>query len=112
MILEQIGSAIADICLTTDFVGLPFWKEPDLLCRLQSCGVDRRAAAERLAGRQKSAFDIVIGSLILLVLSPLLAFMAWQFVSIARARSYSGSHVSVSTIASLSVTNFARCIMG
>jgi polysaccharide biosynthesis protein PslA len=76
MILEQIGSAVADICLTTDFVGFRYQSS-----QISSVGSnpvvligerplkDWRAATKRV-------FDLVIGSLMLVTLSPLLGLIA------------------------------------
>jgi polysaccharide biosynthesis protein PslA len=75
-ILEQIGSAVADICLTTDFVGFQYRSSqissvgtnPVVLMGEQPLK-DWRAARKR-------AFDLVVGSLMLLVLSPFLGLIA------------------------------------
>ncbi|HTZ57381.1 MAG TPA: undecaprenyl-phosphate glucose phosphotransferase [Acidobacteriaceae bacterium] len=75
-ILEQVGSAVADICLTTDFVGFRYRSS-----QMSSVGsnpvvlVGERPIKDWRAV-MKSAFDIVLGSLLLVVLSPLLAFIA------------------------------------
>jgi polysaccharide biosynthesis protein PslA len=76
MILEQIGSAVADICLTTDFVGFHYRSS-----QISSVGsnpvvlIEERPLKDWRAAK-KSVFDIVIGSLMLLVLWPLLALIA------------------------------------
>jgi Undecaprenyl-phosphate glucose phosphotransferase len=76
MIMEQIGSAVADICLTTDFVGFRYKSS-----QLSSVGsnpvvlVEERPLKDWRAAR-KSVFDLVIGSLMLLFLAPLLALIA------------------------------------
>jgi Undecaprenyl-phosphate glucose phosphotransferase len=76
MILEQIGSAVADICLTTDFAGFRYKSS-----QISSVGsnpvvlIEERPLKDWRAG-EKLAFDIVIGSLMLVVLSPLLALIA------------------------------------
>jgi polysaccharide biosynthesis protein PslA len=75
-ILEQIGSAVADICLTTDFAGFRYKSS-----QISSVGsnpvvlIDERPLKDWRAGK-KFAFDIVIGSLVLVVLSPFLALIA------------------------------------
>jgi polysaccharide biosynthesis protein PslA len=75
-IMEQIGSAVADICLTTDFVGFRYRSS-----QLSSVGsnpvvlIEERPLKDWRAAR-KSAFDLVIGSLILLFLAPLLGLIA------------------------------------
>jgi Undecaprenyl-phosphate glucose phosphotransferase len=76
MILEQIGSAVADLCLTTDFVGFRFRST-----QIASVGsnpvvlIEERPLKDWRAAK-KSAFDIVVGFLMLLILSPLLALIA------------------------------------
>jgi Undecaprenyl-phosphate glucose phosphotransferase len=75
-ILEQIGSAVADICLTTDFAGFRYKSS-----QLSSVGsnpvvlIDERPLKDWRAAK-KFACDIVIGSLLLVVLSPILALIA------------------------------------
>jgi polysaccharide biosynthesis protein PslA len=75
-ILEQVGSAVADLCLTTDFVGFRYQSS-----QISSVGsnpvvlIEERPLKEWRAAK-KAAFDIVIGSLALLILSPLLALIA------------------------------------
>jgi Undecaprenyl-phosphate glucose phosphotransferase len=76
MIMEQIGSAVADICLTTDFVGFRYRSS-----QLSAVGsnpvllIEERPLKDWRAAR-KSAFDLAFGSLMLLFLSPLLALLA------------------------------------
>ena len=76
MILEQIGSAVADLCLTTDFVGFRYRSS-----QISSVGsnpvvlIEERPLKDWRAAK-KSAFDIAVGSLILVILSPLLALIA------------------------------------
>jgi polysaccharide biosynthesis protein PslA len=76
MILDQIGSAVADICLTTDFVGFRYKSS-----QISSVGsnpvvlIEERPLKDWRAAK-KAAFDMVIGSLMLVFLSPLLALIA------------------------------------
>ncbi len=76
MILEQIGSAVADLCLTTDFVGFRYRSS-----QISAIGsnpvvlIEERPLKDWRAAK-KSAFDLVIGTLMLAVLSPLLAIIA------------------------------------
>jgi Undecaprenyl-phosphate glucose phosphotransferase len=76
MILDQIGSAVADLCLTTDFVGFRYKSS-----QISSVGsnpvvlMEERPLKDWRAA-SKSAFDIVIGSMMLIILSPLLALIA------------------------------------
>jgi Undecaprenyl-phosphate glucose phosphotransferase len=76
MIMDQIGSAVADICLTTDFVGFRYRSS-----QLSSVGsnpvvlVEERPLKDWRAAK-KLAFDLVIGSLMLVFLAPLLALIA------------------------------------
>jgi Undecaprenyl-phosphate glucose phosphotransferase len=75
-ILEQVGSAVADLCLTTDFVGFRYRSS-----QISSVGpnpvvlIEERPLKDWRAAK-KLAFDIIIGSLMLVVLSPLLALIA------------------------------------
>jgi Undecaprenyl-phosphate glucose phosphotransferase len=76
MILEQIGSAVADLCLTTDFVGFRYRSS-----QISAVGsnpvvlIEERPLKDWRAAK-KSAFDIALGSMMLVVLSPLLALIA------------------------------------
>jgi polysaccharide biosynthesis protein PslA len=76
MILEQVGSAVADLCLTTDFVGFRYRSS-----QISSVGsnpvvlIEERPLKDWRAAR-KAAFDLVVGSVVLLILSPLLALIA------------------------------------
>jgi polysaccharide biosynthesis protein PslA len=76
MILDQIGSAVSDVCLTTDFVGSHYRSS-----QISSVGsnpvvlVGERPLKDWRAAK-KAAFDWIFGSLILIVLSPLLALIA------------------------------------
>ena len=75
-ILEQIGSAVADICLTTDFAGFRYKSS-----QISSVGsnpvvlIDERPLKDWRAGK-KFAFDMVIGSVLLVLLAPFLALIA------------------------------------
>jgi polysaccharide biosynthesis protein PslA len=75
-ILEQIGSAVADGCLTTDFAGFRYRSS-----QISSIGsnpvvlVEERPLKDWHAAR-KRAFDLVVGSLVLLMISPFLAVIA------------------------------------
>jgi Undecaprenyl-phosphate glucose phosphotransferase len=75
-ILGQIRSAVADICLATDFVGYRYRSS-----QISSVGsnpvvlIEERPLKDWRAA-SKSAFDIVFASLLLIVASPLLAAIA------------------------------------
>jgi polysaccharide biosynthesis protein PslA len=75
-ILEQVGSAVADLCLTTDFVGFRYKSS-----QISSIGsnpvvlMEERPLKDWRAAR-KMVFDIVVGSAMLVVLSPLLGLIA------------------------------------
>ena len=75
-ILEEIGSAVADICLTTDFAGFRYKSS-----QISSVGsnpvvlIDERPLKDWRAGK-KFVFDMVLGSLVLVVSSPILALIA------------------------------------
>jgi polysaccharide biosynthesis protein PslA len=75
-ILEQIGSAVADICLTIDFAGFRYESS-----QISSIGsnpvvlINERPLKDWQAGK-KLAFDLVIGSMLLIILAPFLALIA------------------------------------
>ena len=75
-ILEQIGSAVADVCLTTDFAGYRYKSS-----QISSVGgnpvvlIEERPLKDWRAAK-KRVFDLVLGSVILLVFSPLLLIIA------------------------------------
>jgi Undecaprenyl-phosphate glucose phosphotransferase len=75
-ILEEIGSAVADICLTTDFAGFRYKSS-----QISSVGsnpvvlIDEQPLKDWRAGK-KFAFDMVLGSLVLVLSSPILALIA------------------------------------
>src|ERR1700678_2061580 len=75
-ILDQIGSAVADICLTTDLAGFRYKSS-----QISAVGsnpvvlIDERPLKDWQAGK-KLAFDTVVGSLVLVVFSPFLALIA------------------------------------
>ena len=112
MILEQVGSAVADLCLTTDFVGFRYRSS-----QISSVGsnpvvlIGERPLKDWRAAK-KAAFDIVVGSLALLILSPLLALIALAIrLDSLGDRYYSASRAWASIIDSLPATSFAPCIM-
>jgi polysaccharide biosynthesis protein PslA len=75
-ILEEIGSAVADICLTTDFAGFRYKSS-----QISAVGsnpvvlIDERPLKDWQAGK-KLAFDMVVGCLVLVIFSPFLALIA------------------------------------
>jgi polysaccharide biosynthesis protein PslA len=75
-ILEEIGSAVADICLTTDFAGFRYKSS-----QISSIGanpvvlIDERPLKDWQAGR-KFVFDMVVGCIVLVVGSPILGLIA------------------------------------
>jgi Undecaprenyl-phosphate glucose phosphotransferase len=76
VIMEQIGSAVADICLTTDFVGFRY--RSSQLSRVGSNPVvlvEERPLKDWRAAK-KAVFDLGMGLLMLAFLSPLLALIA------------------------------------
>jgi polysaccharide biosynthesis protein PslA len=76
MILEEIGSAVADICLTTDALGYRYRSS-----QVSSVGtnpvvlIGERPLKDWRAAR-KRVFDLVVGLFALAVLSPLLGLIA------------------------------------
>ena len=111
MILEQIGSAVADLCLTTDFVGFRYRSS-----QISSVGsnpvvlIEERPLKDWRAAK-KAAFDIVVGSSCSSSSRRCSRSLHWQSVSIARDRYYFASPVSVLIIGFLPATNSAPCIM-
>jgi polysaccharide biosynthesis protein PslA len=75
-ILEEIGSAVADICLTTDFTGFRYHSS-----QISSVGsnpvvlIEERPLKDWRAAI-KLTFDFTFGSVLLVVLSPWLALVA------------------------------------
>jgi Undecaprenyl-phosphate glucose phosphotransferase len=75
-ILQQVGSAVADICLTTDFAGYRYRSsEVSAIGANPVILIDERPLKDWRAAT-KTAFDLVVGSILLLVLSPLLGLIA------------------------------------
>jgi Undecaprenyl-phosphate glucose phosphotransferase len=76
MILEQIGSAVADVCLTTDFAGFRYKSS-----QISSVGsnpvvlIEERPLKDWLAAKKK-VFDLLLGSLLFLAFLPLLMLIA------------------------------------
>jgi polysaccharide biosynthesis protein PslA len=76
MILEQIGSAVADLCLTTDFVGFRYRSSQISAVGSNPVVLIEERPLKDWRAASKSTFDIVVGSLILVILSPLFALIA------------------------------------
>jgi polysaccharide biosynthesis protein PslA len=76
MILEQIGSAVADVCLTTDFAGLRYKSSQISAVGPNPVVLIKERPLKDWRAAKKSAFDIVIASLLLAALSPFLALIA------------------------------------
>jgi polysaccharide biosynthesis protein PslA len=76
MILEQIGSAVADICLTTDFVGFRYRSSQISTIGANPVVLIEERPLKDWRAAKKSAFDLVFGSLMIIFLSPLLALIA------------------------------------
>ena len=75
-ILNQIGSAVADVCLTTDFAGFRYKSS-----QISSIGdnpvvlIEERPLKDWRAAKKRT-FDLVLGSMILIVFSPFLLLIA------------------------------------
>ena len=75
-ILEQIGSAVADVCLTTDFAGYRYTSS-----QISSVGanpvvlIEERPLKDWRAAK-KLAFDMILGSLLTVAFLPLLTLIA------------------------------------
>ncbi|MBB6143206.1 Undecaprenyl-phosphate glucose phosphotransferase [Silvibacterium bohemicum] len=75
-ILEQVRSTVADVCLTTDFAGLRY--RSDQISKIGSNPVvlmEERPLKD-WRGAKKLAFDLVVGSLLIVLSSPILALIA------------------------------------
>jgi polysaccharide biosynthesis protein PslA len=76
MILEQIGSVVADVCLTTDFAGFRYESS-----QISSVGsnpvvlIVERPLKDWQAAKKK-AFDVLLGSLLFVLFLPLLMLIA------------------------------------
>ncbi len=75
-ILEQIGSAVADICLTTDFAGFRYKSSEVSTVGSNPVILIGEQPLKEWRAATKGAFDLIIGSLALIALSPLLLLIA------------------------------------
>ena len=75
-ILEQIGSAVADICLTTDFAGYRYKSSEVSTVGSNPVILIGEQPLKEWRAATKAAFDLIVGSIVLLVLSPLLLLIA------------------------------------
>ena len=76
VILEQLGSAVADVCLTTDFAGLRYHGSQISTVGSNPVVLIRERPLKDWRAAKKMAFDFILGSLLLLVLSPFLVLIA------------------------------------
>ncbi len=75
-ILEQLGSAVADICLTTDFAGYRYRSSEISTIGANPVIMVGEQPLKEWRAATKAAFDLVVGSLAFLVLSPLMLLIA------------------------------------
>ena len=75
-VLDQLGSAVADICLTTDLAGLRYRHRQFAEMGANPVISVREHPMKDWRAVQKRAFDLAVGSLLLLVLAPVLALVA------------------------------------
>jgi Undecaprenyl-phosphate glucose phosphotransferase len=76
VILEQLGSAVADVCLTTDFAGLRYHGSQISTVGSNPVVLIRERPLKDWRAAKKMAFDFILGSFLLLVLSPFLVLIA------------------------------------
>lgn len=76
VILEQLGSAVADVCLTTDFAGLRYHGSQISTVGSNPVVLIRERPLKDWRAAKKMAFDFILGFLLLLVLSPFLVLIA------------------------------------
>jgi polysaccharide biosynthesis protein PslA len=76
IVLEQIGSAVADLCLTTDLAGLRYTGAQFSAVGSNPVVLIKEQPLKNWRAAKKFAFDTVLGSLILLGLLPFLALIA------------------------------------
>jgi Undecaprenyl-phosphate glucose phosphotransferase len=75
-ILEQIGSAVADVCLTTDFAGYRYKSSQISSIGSNSVVLIEERPLKDWRAAKKRAFDLLLGSLILVAFLPLLLLIA------------------------------------
>jgi Undecaprenyl-phosphate glucose phosphotransferase len=75
-ILEQVRSTVADVCLTTDFAGLRYRSDQISTIGSNPVVLMEERPLKDWRGAKKLAFDLVVGSLLIVVSSPLLALIA------------------------------------
>jgi lipopolysaccharide/colanic/teichoic acid biosynthesis glycosyltransferase len=75
-ILEQLGSAVADICLTTDFAGYRYKSSEISTVGANPVILVGEQPLKEWRAATKAAFDLVVGSIAFLVLSPLMLLIA------------------------------------
>ncbi len=76
VILDQIGSAVADVCLTTDLAGLRYTGSEFSAVGSNPVVLVKELPLKDWRAAKKLTFDTVLGSMLLLGLSPLLALVA------------------------------------
>jgi polysaccharide biosynthesis protein PslA len=75
-ILEQVGSAVADICLTTDFAGYRYKSSEISTVGANPVILVGEQPLKEWRAATKTAFDIVVGAIALLMLSPMMLLIA------------------------------------
>jgi polysaccharide biosynthesis protein PslA len=75
-ILEQIGSVVADVCLTTDFAGYRYRSSDIASIGANPVVLIKERPLKDWRAAKKLAFDLTIGSLLLVLFSPFLALIA------------------------------------
>jgi Undecaprenyl-phosphate glucose phosphotransferase len=75
-ILDQIASVVADVCLTTDFAGFRYRSSEISSIGSNPVVLIKEKPLKDWRAAKKKVFDLTVGSLVLVLLSPLLALVA------------------------------------
>jgi Undecaprenyl-phosphate glucose phosphotransferase len=76
VILEQVRSTVADVCLTTDLAGLRFSSGQISTVGSNPVVLMEERPLKDWRGAKKLAFDLIVGSLLIVIASPILALIA------------------------------------
>jgi polysaccharide biosynthesis protein PslA len=75
-ILEEVRSTVADVCLTTDFAGLRYSSRQISTVGSNPVVLIEERPLKDWHGARKFVFDMAVGSLLIVIASPLLAIIA------------------------------------
>ena len=110
VILDQIGSVVADVCLTTDLAGLRYAGSEFSAVGSNPVVLVKELPLKDWRAAKKLTFDTVLGSMLLLGLSPFLALVAVLIRLDSRGPVLFRQPVWVLITGFSPVTNFARCM--